>query len=132
MVHNTKNYCYLNFGILRAREHKLWKLDLFSSLCEGGDMYPLGSLKKGGKNSVAESASELYQLSERRLLAKLVPTFADRGCHMVRVPRYSSRGPGLYSRLYQIDWEVVGLEQGSLSLVSTTEELLESKVETPV
>jgi coiled-coil domain-containing protein 55 len=27
----------------------------------------------------AESASKLYQLSDRRLSAKLVPTFADRG-----------------------------------------------------
>jgi hypothetical protein len=30
-------------------------------------------------------------------------------------------------RRYQIFWEVVGLEQGSLSLVSTIEELLEIK-----
>jgi hypothetical protein len=31
------------------------------------------------------------------------------------------------SRLYQIIWEVVGLERGPLSLVSTTEELLDRK-----
>jgi hypothetical protein len=30
-----------------------------------------------------ESASELYRPSDRRLSAKLVPTFADRGCHLV-------------------------------------------------
>jgi hypothetical protein len=29
------------------------------------------------------SVSELYRASGRRLLAKLVPTFADRGCHVV-------------------------------------------------
>jgi hypothetical protein len=29
------------------------------------------------------SASELYQPSDRRLSAKLVPTFADRGCRVV-------------------------------------------------
>jgi hypothetical protein len=34
---------------------------------------------------------------------------------------------GFYSRRYQIFWEVVGLEQGPLSLVSTTEELLGRK-----
>jgi hypothetical protein len=34
---------------------------------------------------------------------------------------------GLYSRRYQIFWEVVGLERGPLSLVSKTEELLERK-----
>jgi hypothetical protein len=32
-----------------------------------------------------ESASELYRPSDRRLLAKLVPTFADRRCHVVSV-----------------------------------------------
>jgi hypothetical protein len=32
-----------------------------------------------------ESASELYRPSDRRLSAKLVPTFADRGCHVVSV-----------------------------------------------
>jgi hypothetical protein len=30
-----------------------------------------------------ESESELYRPSDRSLLAKLVPTFADRGCHVV-------------------------------------------------
>jgi hypothetical protein len=34
---------------------------------------------------------------------------------------------GLKSRLYQIFWEVVGLERGPFSLVSTTEELLGRK-----
>jgi hypothetical protein len=34
---------------------------------------------------------------------------------------------GFDSRHYQNFWEVVGLEQGPLSLVSTTEELLERK-----
>jgi hypothetical protein len=34
---------------------------------------------------------------------------------------------GLDSRRYHIFWEVVGLERGPLSLVSTTEELLERK-----
>jgi hypothetical protein len=32
-----------------------------------------------------ESAIELYRPSDRRLSAKLVPTFADRGCHVVSV-----------------------------------------------
>jgi hypothetical protein len=32
-----------------------------------------------------ESASELYRPSDRRLSAKLVPTFSDRGCHVVSV-----------------------------------------------
>jgi hypothetical protein len=32
-----------------------------------------------------ESASELYRQSDSRLWATLVPTFADRGCHVVSV-----------------------------------------------
>jgi hypothetical protein len=32
-----------------------------------------------------ESASELYRLGDRRLSAKLVSTFAHRGCHVVSV-----------------------------------------------
>jgi hypothetical protein len=49
----------------------------------------------------------------------------DRICGLVRrVPGYRSRGPGFDPRRYQIFWEVLGLERGSLSLVSTIEELL--------
>jgi hypothetical protein len=32
-----------------------------------------------------EYASDLYRPSDRRLSAKLVPTFSDRGCHVVSV-----------------------------------------------
>jgi hypothetical protein len=41
------------------------------------------------------------------------------------------RRPGFDSRLYQKK-KVVGLERGPLSLVSTTEELLDRKVAAPV
>jgi CBS-domain-containing membrane protein len=37
------------------------------------------------KNPWHESASELYLPSDPRLSAKLVSTFADRGCHVVSV-----------------------------------------------
>jgi hypothetical protein len=37
------------------------------------------------QNPWSESASELYRPSDRRLSAKLLPTFADRGCHVVSV-----------------------------------------------
>jgi hypothetical protein len=43
---------------------------------------------------------------------------------VVRVPIYRYRDPGFGSQRYQIFWEIVGLELGPLSLVSTTEELL--------
>jgi hypothetical protein len=45
---------------------------------------------------------------------------------VVRVPGYRSRGPSSIPS-YQIFWEVLGLEWGPLSLVSTIEELLEKK-----
>jgi hypothetical protein len=43
---------------------------------------------------------------------------------VVRVPGCRSKGPGFDSRSHQVFWEVVGLERGPLSLVSTIEELL--------
>jgi hypothetical protein len=46
---------------------------------------------------------------------------------VVRVSGYRSRGLGLDSRRFQIFWEAAGLERGRLSLVRTTEELLERK-----
>jgi hypothetical protein len=63
----------------------------------------------------------------------------DRLCGLVvRVLDYRSGGPGSIPRHYQIFWgwgegkQVVGLERGPLSLVSTTEELLDRKVAAPV
>jgi hypothetical protein len=46
---------------------------------------------------------------------------------VVRVPCYRSGGPEFDSRRYQIFWELVDLERGLLSLVSTTDELLGKK-----
>jgi hypothetical protein len=55
-------------------------------------------------------------------------SFTDRLCGLVvKIPGYRSRGHGFDSQHYQIFWEVVGLERGPLSLVSTTEELLGRK-----
>jgi hypothetical protein len=42
------------------------------------------------------------------------------------------RRPGFDSRHYQKNKKVVGLERGPLSLMSTTEELLDRKVAAPV
>jgi hypothetical protein len=60
-----------------------------------------------------------------------VVTALDRLCGLVvRVLVYRSRGPGFDSRGLQK--KVVGLERGPLSLVSTTEELLDRKVAAPI
>jgi CBS-domain-containing membrane protein len=37
------------------------------------------------KTTWPESASKLYRPSDRRLSEKRLPTFADRGCHVVSV-----------------------------------------------
>jgi hypothetical protein len=46
---------------------------------------------------------------------------------VVSVLGYRSRGPGFYSRLYRIFWEVVGLKRGPLSLMRIIQELHEWK-----
>jgi hypothetical protein len=59
-----------------------------------------------------ESASELYRPSNRRLYAKLVPTFADRGCRVV-----SATDP--YSRILgSLDWSCYYFFQVDLQLYS--------------
>jgi hypothetical protein len=56
----------------------------------------------------------------------------DRLCGLVvRVLVYRSRGPGSIPGTTQ-KTKVVGLERGPLSLVTTTEELLDRKVAAPV
>jgi hypothetical protein len=56
----------------------------------------------------------------------------DRLCGLVvRVLGYRSEGPGSIPGTTR-KRRVVGLERGPLSLVSTTEELLDRKVEAPV
>jgi hypothetical protein len=58
---------------------------------------------------------------------------ADRLCGLVvRVLGYRSGGPGSIPGTTRIKKKAVGLERGPLSLVSTTEELLDRKVEAPV
>jgi hypothetical protein len=57
----------------------------------------------------------------------------DRLCDLVaRVLGYRSGGPGSIPGTTSKKKKVVGLEQGPLSLVSTTEELLDRKVAAPV
>jgi hypothetical protein len=45
-----------------------------------------------------QSASELYPPSDRRLSAKVVPAFADRGCHVVSTADPYSRILGFLDR----------------------------------
>jgi hypothetical protein len=55
-------------------EQLLWQYCVYSASC---------TYKK--KTPWSESASEPYRPSDRRLSAKWLPTFADKGCHVVSV-----------------------------------------------
>jgi hypothetical protein len=61
-------------------------------------------LKK--KTPWSESASELYRPSDRRLSAKRLPTFVDKGCHVVSVTDPYGRILGFLdrSRYFSIKW----------------------------
>jgi hypothetical protein len=50
------------------------------------------------KTPWAESVSELYRPSDRRLSVKLVPSFADRGCHVVNMTDLYGRILGFLDR----------------------------------
>jgi hypothetical protein len=50
------------------------------------------------KTPWSESASELYRPSDRRLSAKRLPTFADRGCPVVSVTDPHGRILGFLDR----------------------------------
>jgi hypothetical protein len=55
--------------------------------CIEGDRNVRCSNKQTNKQTPwSESASELYRPSDRRLSTKLLPTFADKGCHVDPVP----------------------------------------------
>jgi hypothetical protein len=53
----------------------------------------------GLKSPWSESASELYRPSDRRFSAKLVPTFAVRGCHVISVTDPYDRIIGFLDRI---------------------------------
>jgi hypothetical protein len=46
----------------------------------------------------SDSASELYRPSDRRLSVKWLPTFADKGCHMISVTDPYARILGFLDR----------------------------------
>jgi hypothetical protein len=58
-------------------------------------------------NPWPESASELYRPSDHRFPAKLVPIFADRGCHVVSVTNPYGRIFGFIERSSNFFFQVV-------------------------
>jgi hypothetical protein len=66
-------YYLFNFGLVQ-RQELLWCKETHSGVLSN----------KKQQTPWLQSASELYPPSDRRLSAKLVPTFAERGCLVVR------------------------------------------------
>jgi hypothetical protein len=63
--------------------------------------------KRGKKILWPESAGELYQPSDRLMLAKLVPTVAYRGCHLVTMTDPYCRILKFLDRSHYIFFQVV-------------------------
>jgi hypothetical protein len=62
-----------------------------------------------------ESSSELYRPSDRSLAAKLVPTFADRGCHVVSVTDPYGRIIEFLDRLSVEFWHLFSVQSFNAS-----------------
>jgi hypothetical protein len=98
-----------------------WRLTALSNLVCKKQLFVLfwkSAIAKGLKAHLkklwSEYANKLYRLSDRRLLAKWLPTFADKGCHVVSVTSlwpyswFSRQKPLLFyqvaPRLYSRGW----------------------------
>jgi hypothetical protein len=95
----------------------------------------LENLKNRDVIVISAGANNVYRNNPNEALIKIIKFIQNNG-----LPLWSSgqsfwlqiRRPGFDSRHYQKKKRVVGLERGPLSLVSTTEELLDRKVAAPV
>jgi hypothetical protein len=77
----------------------------------------------GGGTQWPESASELYRLSDRRLSAKLVPTFVE-GCHVVRATDPHGRILGFLDRSRYFFFQVAPqLRSGPHSRPTTSQKI---------
>jgi hypothetical protein len=68
-------------------------------LCLTTRLNVMSCVIKQEQTPLPESASELYRPSDRRLPAKLVPNFADRGCHVVSATNSYCRILGFRDRI---------------------------------
>jgi hypothetical protein len=73
-------------------------LRIFYILSQDYAELKLRGYKQNKQTPWSESASELYRPSDRRLSAKWLPTFADKGCHMVSMTDPYSRILGFLDR----------------------------------
>jgi hypothetical protein len=68
-----------------SKQKKNTKLEAVATVKPQGSEVCALIVLKTKETPWSESASELYRPSDRRFSAKWVPTFADKGCHVVSV-----------------------------------------------
>jgi hypothetical protein len=73
-------------------------LTSFQNVKQITDLLPSILIIKVNYSYLVWVASELYRPSDRRLSVKLMPTFADRGCHVVSVTNPHGRILGFLDR----------------------------------
>jgi hypothetical protein len=116
--------------IEEAYHSLLWVIKPLHELDKGRLSTARASHKSHSLTTIYIQIQTLKYLSKEHFYVTL-RMCVDRLCGLVvRVLDYRYRGPGFDSRALQKN--VVGLERGPLSLVSTTEELLDRKVVAPV
>jgi hypothetical protein len=86
----------------------------------------IGKQQINKTNSGAQSASELYRPSYRRLSARLVPTLAERGCRVVSVTNPHDRKTSRNNKLIIIHFS--GLVLCNMSTVTDTAYLKEVRI----
>jgi hypothetical protein len=80
--------------VARQKRRKIRISPLYEAKCG----VSVDRVQKQKQTPWPESASELYQPSYRRLSAKILLTFADRGCHVVSVTDPYGRILGFLAR----------------------------------
>jgi hypothetical protein len=89
--------------------------------------------KEGTFVTIAQCPTVASECSSVTVFFLFSLNYNDRLCGLaVRVLGYRSGGPGSIPGTTRKKEKVVGLERGPLSLMSTTEELLDRKVAAPV
>jgi hypothetical protein len=88
----------------KPREIGSNKLDKYLNV---SDHELISAKKKKKQTPWSESASELYRPSDCRLSVKLVPSFEDRGCHVVSATDPCGRILGILDRKSYFFYQVV-------------------------
>jgi hypothetical protein len=95
-IMHQSSYCAMLCSMTIWRHHKTSTFQQTGHYSHKGTLEQEAQQKK--QTPWSESASELYRPSDRSLSAKWLPTFADKGCHVVGVTDPYSRILGFLDR----------------------------------